>query len=177
MKKIWKTNLILQSKSKYWKTYFHQNLSNIIVLLRILRKGENLKEEDEAFEKISSLLTIESPNTNWNDIVGLDHAKTVLKHTLIDSKKYACLMPQKPCSNILFYGPPGCGKSFLARAVAGELKDHSFVTVDVADLHSKYLGESEKLMKSLFAYLRTIKPCIVFLGNYCFSKNFLIFFT
>ena len=99
-------------------------------------------------------MTIESSNIKWDDIVGLDDAKSVLKHTLIDYTKYACLMPSKPCSNILFYGPPGCGKSFLAKAVAGELKDHSFVTVDVADLHSKYLGESEKLMKSLFTYLR-----------------------
>jgi len=67
----------------------------------------------------------------------------------------------KAGTHVLLWGPPGCGKTLLAKAVANESRT-SFINVKGPELLNKYVGESEKAVRDLFAKARTAKPCIIF---------------
>ncbi|ETO11263.1 hypothetical protein RFI_26113 [Reticulomyxa filosa] len=95
---------------------------------------------------------MEKPNVKWDDVAGLETAKQLLKEAVILPIKFPQLFTgnRKPWEGILLYGPPGTGKSYLAKAVATEANNSTFFSVSSSDLVSKYVGESEKLVKQLF---------------------------
>ena len=119
------------------------------------------KEEDEDAEKkklrgaLASAIVSEKPNIKWEDVAGLDNAKESLKETVILPVRFPQLFTGKrrPFKGILLFGPPGTGKSYLAKAVATEA-DSTFFSVSSADLISKWQGESEKLVRNLFELAR-----------------------
>jgi vacuolar protein-sorting-associated protein 4 len=121
--------------------------------------GKEEKELDAETKKLRGALAgaviAEKPNVHWDDIAGLEGAKESLKETVILPVMFPQLFvgERKPFKGILLFGPPGTGKSFLAKAVATE-SNSTFFSVSSADLISKWQGESEKLVRNLFEMAR-----------------------
>lgn len=115
---------------------------------------------------LSGAILTEKPNIRWEDIAGLDSAKEALKEAVILPVKFPHLFRgnRKPTSGILLYGPPGTGKSYLAKAVATEANS-TFFSISSSDLVSKWMGESERLVKQLFTMARENKPSIIFIDE------------
>jgi vacuolar protein-sorting-associated protein 4 len=116
---------------------------------------------------MESAVMEERPNVKFADVAGLAAAKHLLTEAVIMPLKLPELYvgPTRPWAGILLYGPPGTGKSHLAKAVAGEATSTTFLTVSNADLTSKWVGESEKLVKSLFETARARRPSVVFIDE------------
>lgn len=112
-------------------------------------------------------LVVERPTTRWSDVGGL-HAERELLQSLVQlPRERPDLFDQigiRPPKGILFVGPSGSGKSLLARALAGEL-GLSLITADAAGLLSKWLGESEKALRQVFAKARQAAPCVLFFDD------------
>ncbi|KAK2193544.1 hypothetical protein NP493_10g05019 [Ridgeia piscesae] len=110
---------------------------------------------------------METPNIRWDDVAGLHAAKEALKEAVILPIKFPHLFTGKrtPWRGILLFGPPGTGKSYLAKAVATEANNSTFFSVSSSDLVSKWLGESERLVRNLFELARTHKPSIIFIDE------------
>uniref|UniRef100_A0A0N4Z9Q9 vesicle-fusing ATPase n=1 Tax=Parastrongyloides trichosuri TaxID=131310 RepID=A0A0N4Z9Q9_PARTI len=126
--------------------------------------------------KLNDAIVIEKPNVKWNDIAGLEGAKEALKEAVILPIKFPQLFTGKrtPWKAILLFGPPGTGKSYIAKAVATEADNSTFFSVSSSDLVSKWLGESEKLVKNLFQMAREKKPSIIFIDeidSLCSSRS------
>merc|ERR1719373_186664 len=124
-------------------------------------------ENDKLKESLSSAIVMETPNVKWDDVAGLAQAKELLKEAVILPVKFPQLFKgkRKPWRGILLYGPPGTGKSYLAKAVATEANNSTFFSVSSSSLVSKYVGESEKLVKNLFEMARAKKPSIIFIDE------------
>ncbi|KAK4166917.1 P-loop containing nucleoside triphosphate hydrolase protein [Cladorrhinum sp. PSN259] len=127
-------------------------------------------ELDEDSKKLRNALAgailQERPNVSWDDVAGLEGAKEALKEAVLLPIKFPHLFQGKrqPWKGILLYGPPGTGKSYLAKAVATEAKS-TFFSISSSDLVSKWMGESERLVKQLFAMARENKPAIIFIDE------------
>lgn len=102
----------------------------------------------------------------WEDVSGLVNAKNSLKEAVVLPIKFPEIFTgsRKPWKGILLYGPPGTGKTFLAKACATEAEG-TFFSVSSSDLMSKYVGEAEKMIKSLFSLARERKPSIIFIDE------------
>ncbi len=107
---------------------------------------------------------IEIPNVHWSDIGGLQE----VKDTLIEVVEWPLKRPEtftrlgiSPPKGVLIYGPPGAGKTLLARAVATE-SEANFISVKGPELLSKWVGESEKAVREIFRKARTAAPAIIF---------------
>ncbi|KAF7718649.1 Vacuolar protein sorting ATPase [Penicillium ucsense] len=126
--------------------------------------------EDAEAKKLRSALQgailSDKPNVKWEDVAGLESAKEALKEAVILPIKFPHLFTGKrqPWKGILLYGPPGTGKSYLAKAVATEANS-TFFSVSSSDLVSKWMGESERLVKQLFNMARENKPAIIFIDE------------
>ncbi|CAG8742809.1 17922_t:CDS:2, partial [Acaulospora morrowiae] len=143
---------------------------NLRLLMKKTGSGEDYDGDDTDSKKlrgaISGAILSEKPNVHWDDVAGLDSAKEALKEAVILPIKFPQLFTgnRKPWSGILLYGPPGTGKSYLAKAVATEANS-TFFSVSSSDLVSKWMGESERLVKSLFEMARESKPAIIFIDE------------
>ena len=112
-------------------------------------------------------IVIESPEVAWSDVAGLENAKEALQEAVILPLRLPHLFTgkRKPWKGILLFGPPGTGKSFLAKAVATEANNSTFISVSSSSLVSKWQGQSERLVKELFELARERKPAIIFVDE------------
>jgi len=123
-------------------------------------------EEQELIDMISGTIVTESPKVKWKDIAGLENVKQALREAIVlpIMKPELFTGARRPWSGILLFGPPGCGKTLLAKAAATECKA-TFFSASSADLLSKWLGESEKLISSLFKVARLKAPSLIFMDE------------
>jgi vacuolar protein-sorting-associated protein 4 len=114
------------------------------------------------------LIVTEKPKVNWEEVVGLDTAKKAIKEAIVYPVQRPDLFPLGWPRGILLFGPPGCGKTLIAAAVATEL-DATFYSIDAASIMSKWLGEGEQNVAKLFVSARKSandgKPSIVFVDE------------
>ncbi len=107
---------------------------------------------------------VEIPNVKWNDIGGLEGIKQELVEAIEWPLKYSDRFKRlgiKPPKGVLLYGPPGCGKTLLAKAVANE-SESNFITIKGPEIFSKWVGESERAIREVFRKARTAAPVIIF---------------
>ena len=107
---------------------------------------------------------VEVPNVSWKDIGGLEDVKRELKETVQYPVQYADkfeLFGMNAAKGVLFYGPPGCGKTLLAKAIANECQAN-FISVKGPELLTKWFGESEANVRELFDKARQASPCVIF---------------
>lgn len=128
---------------------------------------EKGKEKKKLMSQLEGAIVMEKPNIKWSDVAGLEGAKEALKEAVILPIRFPQLFTgnRKPWKGILLFGPPGTGKSYLAKAVATEAGNSTFLSVSSSSLVSKWLGESEKLVRSLFELARENKPSIIFIDE------------
>jgi len=110
---------------------------------------------------------IETPTVRWDQIGGLEEVKQRLREAIEWPLKYPEKFERlgiKPPKGILLYGPPGCGKTLLAKAIATE-SEANFISIKGPEIFSKWVGESEKAIREIFRKARQAAPCIVFLDE------------
>jgi len=135
----------------------------------VLEKMEVVMDDFmNAFKEITPTamreVAIEVPTVHWDEVGGLDDAKQELKESVEWPLRNADVfgrMGIKPPKGILLFGPPGCGKTLLARAVATE-SEANFISIKGPEVFSKWVGESEKAIREVFRKARMSAPSIVF---------------
>ncbi|XP_038124185.1 katanin p60 ATPase-containing subunit A-like 2 [Cyprinodon tularosa] len=115
---------------------------------------------------ISEDIYLHNPNVRWEDIIGLEDAKRLVKEAVVYPIKYPQLFTGilSPWKGLLLYGPPGTGKTMLAKAVATECRT-TFFNISASSIVSKWRGDSEKLVRVLFELARYHAPSTIFLDE------------
>ncbi|EGW33772.1 uncharacterized protein SPAPADRAFT_48889 [Spathaspora passalidarum NRRL Y-27907] len=154
--------------------YENDDIDDVLTKDRFLT---NEKDQDQLISSIRGIdpvaakqilndIVVRGDEVYWDDIIGLESAKNSLKEAVV----YPFLRPdlfrglREPTRGMLLFGPPGTGKTMLARAVATESQS-TFFSISASSLTSKYLGESEKLVKALFLLAKKLAPSIVFMDE------------
>ncbi|CAG7965357.1 unnamed protein product [Penicillium nalgiovense] len=122
--------------------------------------------DPQSAKQILNDIVVRGDEVHWDDIAGLEGAKKALKEAVV----YPFLRPdlfsglREPARGMLLFGPPGTGKTMLARAVATESKS-TFFSISASSLTSKWHGESEKLVRALFGLAKALAPSIIFVDE------------
>lgn len=176
-------NVIKNQKYQDEITYIPDALKNISlesqntdIKIDINRKEETREQrainslkgtiDENLLQAIVNDIVIKGDEVSWEDIAGLEEAKKALKETVI----YPLLRPdlfnglREPATGVLLFGPPGTGKTMLAKAAAAQAKS-TFFSISASSLTSKFLGESEKLVRALFALAKELSPSIIFVDE------------
>lgn len=107
---------------------------------------------------------LEAPNISWDDIGGLQKVKEELREMVQYPVEYPSLFQEfgmSPSRGVLFYGPPGCGKTLLAKAIASQC-NANFISVKGPELLTMWVGESEANLREIFNKARSAAPCVLF---------------
>ena len=142
-----------------YRNYNNNNLPNN-------NKNIHGNEDDEMDEKIESEIMIKNPGVKFNDIIGMKEMKRILYEIIVVPTIRPDLFTgiRKPQRGILLFGPPGTGKTMIAKAIASECNS-TFFNISASSLTSKWVGESEKTVKSLFKLAYKKVPSIIFIDE------------
>lgn len=122
--------------------------------------------DEKLVEMINTVIVDRSPSVKWNDVAGLEKAKQSLMEMVILPTKRKDLFTglRRPARGLLLFGPPGNGKTMLAKAVASE-SQATFFNVSASSLTSKWVGEAEKLVRTLFMVASSRQPSVIFMDE------------
>lgn len=126
--------------------------------LRMPTHGNLNEEGGERF------IDIERPKITFEHVGGMEHVKEEIRLKIIHPLRHPDLYKaygKKIGGGILLYGPPGCGKTHLARATAGEI-NANFISVGISDILDMWIGQSEKNLHAIYEQARMMKPCVLF---------------
>ncbi|EKF37798.1 Transitional endoplasmic reticulum ATPase, putative [Trypanosoma cruzi marinkellei] len=147
-----------------------------VAMVENFKMTGNVAVSDEALLAAAKLVRpsalkqfeVSVPNVTWNDIGGSEDAKKTLQDCVA-----WCLGKQQwifrkfklsPPRGVLLYGPPGCSKTMLAKALANESK-MNFISVKGPEVFSKWVGDSEKAVRDIFTRARAVAPCVIFIDE------------
>ncbi|XP_026380246.1 spastin-like [Papaver somniferum] len=124
--------------------------------------------DSKLVEMIESAIVDKSPSVKWEDVAGLEKAKQSLLEMVIIPTQRPDLFPggtiRRPPKGLLLFGPPGNGKTMLAKAVASE-SAATFFNISASSLTSKWVGEAEKLVRTLFEVAISRQPSVIFMDE------------
>ena len=112
-------------------------------------------------------MRVECPNVSWDAVGGLEQTKTKLQRAIVWPLSHPNRFRHFGAAasrGVVLHGPPGCGKTLLAKAVATECKAN-FITVQSTDLLTAYVGESEAHVREIFEKARSVRPCVIFIDE------------
>lgn len=139
--------------------YFDKELDS-----QLRQKGSN--EVSETEEEIDSRF-LQKPNVNFSDVGGMESVKKEIELKIIKPLLHPELYKaygKKVGGGILLYGPPGCGKTFIAKATAGQV-NAKFISVSLNDILDMWIGNSEKNLHEIFELARNNTPCVLFIDE------------
>ncbi|XP_055406539.1 ATPase family gene 2 protein homolog A isoform X13 [Bubalus kerabau] len=157
------------------------NEAGLHALRRVLRKQPNLPDSKMAglvkitlkdfLQGMNDIrpsamreVAVDVPNVSWSDIGGLENVKLKLKQAVEWPLKHPESFTQmgiQPPKGVLLYGPPGCSKTMIAKALANE-SGLNFLAIKGPELMNKYVGESERAVREIFRKARAVAPSIIF---------------
>ncbi|MGW4095988.1 ATP-binding protein [Mycobacterium sp. NPDC004974] len=124
-------------------------------------------DDDDDAIPVSDLMEIVRPELTLDDVAGMDDVKQRLRMSFLEPMRNEELRKSfghALRSSLLLWGPPGCGKTFLAKSLAGEL-GLFFIHVGIADILDKWLGNSERNIKGVFEEARQMRPTVLFIDE------------
>ena len=125
---------------------------------------ERVRVPAEEFGETDVPVEMERPNCNFADVGGMEAVKEAIRMKIIhplNNKELFEAYGKKIGGGVLLYGPPGCGKTLLARATAGEIRA-KFIPIGLHDVLDMWLGQSEKRLHDIFEQARRTAPCVLF---------------
>lgn len=153
-------NVILSEADKLSETL------NALEIIKRLYVNMNDFNSARLFVQPSAMreVMIEVPKVKWEDVGGMDEVKQSLKEAVewpLENPESFKKLGIRPARGILLYGPPGCGKTYIVRALANEA-GVNFITVKGPEIMSKWVGESEENIRKLFRKAKQVAPAIIF---------------
>jgi SpoVK/Ycf46/Vps4 family AAA+-type ATPase len=174
--------LLLQSGNSFEAKHTYEkailldnNLKDSFLESKInLAQGESSTPEPERIkmgasdsadaEEQDNYVDVERPKINFEGVGGMDKVKEEIRMKIIFPLQHPDIYKaygKKIGGGIMMYGPPGCGKTHLARATAGEV-NANFIAVGISDILDMYMGSSERNLHAIFEKARSLKPCVLF---------------
>ena len=166
-------NKIQEQASRNVFSNLNANINNFNYNININQNNKNNTqknihdaEEDAMDQKIESEIMVKNPKVKFSDIIGMQEMKQTLYEIIVVPTIRPDLFTgiRKPQRGILLFGPPGTGKTMIAKAIASECKS-TFFNISASSLTSKWVGESEKTVKSLFKIAYKKVPSIIFIDE------------
>ena len=168
--------LLRHERNDAMRTRIRAKVTDYLTRAEVLKAflKDNLTDDDAAgavYDQGTATTTTpmsERPTTQWTEIVGAEEAKQTLFEAVAFPIRFPSLFTNggalRPWSGILLYGPPGTGKTMLAKAAAASA-EATFYAVSAATIMAKYVGESERAVRSLFETARANAPAIIFVDE------------
>ena len=130
------------------------------------QQKQHSKYDQELYDRIENEIINNNLNVSFSDVVGLDNVKQALLEAVIlpSQRPDIFIGPRAPPKGLLLFGPPGNGKTFIAKALASEC-NATFFSISSSTLTSKYVGQGEKLVRVLFECARNKAPSIIFIDE------------